>query len=98
LFNKDLLIFSIMTFITAVVWTSLEVYHVHTTSTVPQSLTEAIEPLDPKLNITVIEGLRSRFDENTLPKPVVTQPPVATKSAVKLTPTLTPTPTTTLNP
>jgi len=83
-----------MTFITVVVWTSLEVYHVYTTNTVPQSLTEVIEPLDPKLNTAIIESLKSRFDENTLPKPVITQPPVATKSAAKLTPTVTPTPTT----
>lgn len=82
MFNKDLLIFSFMTFITVMVWTSLEVYHVRTESTVPQNLKEAIEPLDPILKTEIIADLKSRFNENTLPKPLITLPLVSTKSAI----------------
>lgn len=97
-----------MTFITVIVWTSLEVYHVHVASTIPSSLKETIEPLNPTLNTGIVSSLKSRYDETTLPKPVITQPPQATKSAGLLTPTptrsliLTPTvtlaPTLTINP
>lgn len=74
-----------MTFITVIVWTALDVYHVHVVSQVPQNLQKELEPLDPKLNLTLVEEIKGRYDLNSLPQPVVTAPPVASKSATVAT-------------
>lgn len=88
--SKELLTFSILTFITVVFWTAFEAYHVYKTSTVPINLREQIEPLDPKLQKEIITELKARYNEASLPTPVSSptptislkpSPTVATRSA-----------------
>lgn len=67
--NKDFLIFSILTFITVLLWTVLEAYHVYKTSTIPQSLQMQVEQITPTLNREVVEKIKSRYDEGALPTP-----------------------------
>lgn len=58
--SKDLLIISIFTFLTVVVWIVTDAYHAWVTSTVPLPLLRAIEPLSPRLDTAVISALKER--------------------------------------
>ena len=95
MFNKDFLIFSLMTFFTVAIWTALEVYHVHTITTVPANLQETIEPLNPKLNTKIIEELKTRYTIESLPTPAVMEVVKIASPSVKatVTPTIISTPT-----
>lgn len=81
--NKDFLIFSILTFITVLIWTVLETYHVYKTSTVPKSLQMQVEQITPTLNREIVEKIKSRYDENALPTPEATipTPPISTSAS-----------------
>ena len=58
--NKDLLILSILTFITVVVWILSDVYHAATTSTITPLEKKLIEPLKPSFDQEVILKLKRR--------------------------------------
>jgi hypothetical protein len=58
--NKDVLIISVLTFITVVVWIAADAWHAYVTSTISSSLQQTIKPLNPKLDLTVLETLKSR--------------------------------------
>lgn len=58
--NRDLLIISILTFITVFVWIFFDAYHVYTTSTIPQDLKMQLLPLDPKIPLDQIQKLKNR--------------------------------------
>jgi|GEM_PF-1375011 len=70
--NKEILILSIFTFITVLLWTFFEAYHTYTESTVPKSLQEQIQPITPTLKKDVINSLRVRLNQDTLPTPSAT--------------------------
>ena len=70
--SKDALILTILTFITVVLWTFFEAYHTYMTSTIPQSLVIQINPLDPKLPKEVVDKLKNRYNQSSLPSPVST--------------------------
>lgn len=58
--GKDLLILSILTFITVVAWIIFDVYHASTTSTITPLQKELIEPLKPTFDQETILKLRER--------------------------------------
>lgn len=58
--NKDLLILSILTFITVLAWIIFDVYHAATTSTITPLQKELIKPLKPTFNQEVILRLKER--------------------------------------
>lgn len=58
--SKDLLILSILTFVTVVIWVLADAWHAYVTSTITASLQQTIKPLTPKLDINVIESLKKR--------------------------------------
>jgi len=60
--NKDLLILSILTFITVIAWVVFDVYHAATTSTITLVQKELIEPLTPNFNQELILRLKERGD------------------------------------
>lgn len=72
--NKDILILSIITLITVLLWTVFEAYHVRITSTIPASLQEQINQITPTLNRDLIEKLKERIDVDSLPTPMITIP------------------------
>ena len=60
--NKDILILSIITTVTVAVWTALGIYEASFPSktVVSQIIKNQTEPLDPKLDLSVIDGLENR--------------------------------------
>lgn len=58
--SKDLLIVSLFTFITVVIWIAADAWHAYITSTITASLQQTIKPLSPKLDYSVIDSLKSR--------------------------------------
>lgn len=58
--NKDLLILSILTFITVLAWIAFDVYHAATTSTITPLQKELIEPLSPSFDQEVILKIKGR--------------------------------------
>lgn len=58
--SKDLLILSILTFVTVVIWVLADAWHAYVTSTITASLQQTIKPLTPKLDTSVIELLKKR--------------------------------------
>ena len=58
--SKDLLILSILTFITVLAWIIFDVYHAATTSTVTPLQKELTKPLKPTFDQEIILKLRKR--------------------------------------
>lgn len=58
--SKDLLILSILTFITVIAWIIFDVYHAATTSTITPFQKELIEPLKPTFDQEIILRLEKR--------------------------------------
>lgn len=58
--SKDLLILSILTFVTVIIWVLADAWHAYVTSTITASLQQTIKPLTPKLDTSVIELLKKR--------------------------------------
>lgn len=58
--SRDLLILSILTFVTVVIWVLADAWHAYVTSTITASLSQTIKPLTPKLDTGVIESLKKR--------------------------------------
>lgn len=58
--NRDLLILSILTFITVVAWIIFDVYHAATTSTITPFQKELMNPLEPTFDQETILRLRKR--------------------------------------
>lgn len=81
--NKDFLMFSIFTFLTVVIWTIFDAYHVHKASSIPESLQMQIEQITPTFDRETVEKIKSRYNESALPTP----------EAINITPTIIPTPT-----
>lgn len=58
--NKDLLILSVMTFITVVAWIASDAYHVSVTSTITAVEKKLMEPLNPTFDKEVIVQLKEK--------------------------------------
>jgi len=58
--NKDVLIISVLTFITVLVWIFFDAYHVYTTSTIPAELKVQLEPLRINISWQDIQNLKNR--------------------------------------
>ena len=58
--NKDLLILSILTFITVVAWIIFDIYHAATTSTITPLQKELIRPIKPGFDQEIILKLKER--------------------------------------
>ena len=58
--SKDVLALAVLTFITILVWIGFEAYHAAVTSTVPERLEILVQSLSPKINVEVIDKLKSR--------------------------------------
>lgn len=59
--SKDLLILSILTFITTVAWIVSDAYHASITSTLTQVEKKLIEPFEPSFDQEVISQLKERY-------------------------------------
>lgn len=89
--EKDILFISISTLITAVAWIGFNIYHVSVTSTVVQSLTEKIQPIDGKFDAQTIDSLKKRekiapiseVSKATTPSGILQPAKEATKSATE---------------
>ena len=69
--GKDLVIFSIFTFVTVLLWTFLEAYHVYKTSTVPANLKVEVIQITPTLNKEIVSGLNNRMSGDSFPTPSI---------------------------
>lgn len=58
---RQLFLFSILTLITVATWLALDTYRVWKKRDVPEVLQEQIEPLNPQLNLKVLENLSTRI-------------------------------------
>lgn len=58
--GRDFLIFSVLTFITVVVWIVSDAYHAAVTSTLTTVEKKMMEPLSPTFDQQVIKELRTR--------------------------------------
>lgn len=57
---KDLSIIAIFTFVTAVAWIILSLYHTKVTSTISPALQKQIEPISPRFDKTTIDRLKKQ--------------------------------------
>lgn len=57
--SKDLMILSILTFLTILAWIGFEAYHTAVTSTVPKNVEILSQPLSPELRVEVVDKLQS---------------------------------------
>lgn len=66
--GKDILILSIMTLLTAITWIFFEVYRTLHKPTTTQVTEKQMEPLNPKINATIIQSLKENlsFSEEEL--------------------------------
>lgn len=58
--NKDWLMLSIVTFLTAAAWTVYEVYHQAVASTITPVQQEITKPLDPTFDLDTLKALEGR--------------------------------------
>lgn len=58
--DKDILIFSILTTITVTVWIVLDVYWAMQKTEIPQTIKNHLEPLNPKLDTSVLQNLENK--------------------------------------
>lgn len=56
--QKDLLLIAIFSFVTALAWIILNLYHAKVTSTLSPALKEKIESIEPQFNTDIIEELK----------------------------------------
>jgi len=56
--GKDILILSILTFITVAAWVAFDIHHAATTSTIKQPIKKLLKPLPPTIDTDLIEELR----------------------------------------
>lgn len=90
--GKEALILSIMTLLTVTAWIFFEVYRTLHKSTITQVTKKQMEPLDPKINTTIIQSLKENLsfsDEelNIVPMPTPIPTPtetvtISTESAI----------------
>lgn len=55
--SKDILLLTILTFITILLWIGFEAYHAAVTSTIPENVEILIQPLSPEFRAEVIGRL-----------------------------------------
>lgn len=72
--DKDVLIISILTFITVLAWIFFDAYHVYKTSTIPEDLKVQLEPLNLNISLSEIEALRNRPEFFPIAVPTATTP------------------------
>ena len=59
--NKDLLVLSILTFLTVVAWIASDAYHASITSTLTSVETKLMEPFNPTFDKAVISQLKEVY-------------------------------------
>lgn len=55
--NKDIILVLVTTLVTALVWVGLEVYRAYTKVEMPVGVERHLTPLDPQLDLTVLDEL-----------------------------------------
>jgi len=73
-FGKNILILSITTLITVVVWVGYEVYSAYTQTTVPKIIRELIKPLSPNIDEATIEDIQEKYQIPEEELNIITQP------------------------
>jgi hypothetical protein len=58
--QRDILFVLISSFIVVVAWVSFNIYHIWITSTIPNTITPQLEPINPQFDATVRQQLKSR--------------------------------------
>lgn len=58
--DRDLLLISVFTFFTVTLWVFFEVLKTVKTTTVTESTTQIVQPLDPKLDIPTLQTIATR--------------------------------------
>jgi len=89
-FGKNMLILSVMTLITVIVWVSYEVYRAYTQTTVPQIIKELMTPLNPTIDEAVMETIKEKYQIPEEELNIITQPPIETEIEEEATPSQTP--------
>jgi len=72
-FGKNILVLSIMTLITVIVWVGYEVYSTYTQATVPRIIKELTKPLNPNIDEEAIEDIQEKYQIPEEELNVVTQ-------------------------
>lgn len=71
-FPKDLFFISILTLLTVITWIIIDAYRAVSKNDIPKVLQQQIEPLNPQLDIKILENLSGRIqvgkDALLLPK------------------------------
>ena len=58
--QRDILFVLISSFIVVVAWVSFNIYHIWITSTIPNTITPQLEPINPQFDATVRQQLKNR--------------------------------------
>jgi len=58
--TKEILIISLIIFLSIFAWVLMDIYHNSITSTITKKQEEQIKPLTPKFDNAIIEGLKKR--------------------------------------
>lgn len=89
-FGKNILVLSIMTLITVIVWVGYEVYHTYTQTTVPRIIKELIKPLSPSIDEAAIEDIKGKYQIPEEELNIITQPIIELETEEEATPSQTP--------
>lgn len=73
-FGKNILVLSIMTLITVIVWVGYEVYSAYTQTTVPRIIKELTTPLNPRIDEEAIEDIEEKYQIPEEELNIATQP------------------------
>ncbi len=85
-FGKDALVLSIITLLTVLCWVGFEVYRAYTQTTIPQVIRELARPLDPNIDIALIEDIAEKHQpsDEELNIPIVPLPSPTPELEVEL--------------
>lgn len=61
-FTSEFKTLAVLSLITVIIWAAYEIYYAFNKTTVPEVFEELILPLDPELNVNLLNSLKDRKD------------------------------------
>ena len=89
-FKLELMRFGILLLVVAVFWVGIELYTTYSSTTIPDDFTKQIDPLNPALDLEMMEELSRRTDAAEDFSVVINQTEEGTRRVVAPTPQPTP--------
>ncbi|OGV89533.1 hypothetical protein A2Z41_01650 [Microgenomates group bacterium RBG_19FT_COMBO_39_10] len=75
--GKNILIISIFTLLTVFAWIGFQVYSAYTKTTIPKIVKELIQPLNPRIEESIIKEIKEKYQVPSEELNVVSQSPTS---------------------